>query len=250
MSQHVPDIATIIFCESDEATLDLICEHLSADRFEVLPASRAADALWLCRYNHPDILLLDLALPRRTGLDVIREIRESDGVESRLDPNLPIIVLGSNSPTPPLQLEQIVEGFAPASGVLHSLHGNLTGAFWPVGRPRVALVTRSMGQRPSSSVEAMRAFLALSLVAICLAGCGGGSPQGDRGPYYALRNLYCSYEYRSKAEVKMCLHEITPKLIVLSSTPAARFAKSLGKAECGRGAGPLCADAKREAQQP
>ncbi len=96
----------------------------------------------------------------------------------------------------------------------------------------------------------MRAFLALSLIATCLAGCGGSSPQADRGPYYVLRNLYCSYEYRTKAEVGMCLHTITPKLIVLSSTTAARFAKSLGKAECGRGAGPMCAEAKREAEQP
>jgi hypothetical protein len=55
------EIATIVVCEKDEPTLDLLCEHLVADRFEVLPAPSAADALRLCRYNHPDLLLLDLA---------------------------------------------------------------------------------------------------------------------------------------------------------------------------------------------
>src|SRR6201999_2510201 len=91
------EIATIVVCEDDGPTLDLLCEHLTADRFEVLPAPSAADALRLCRYNHPDLLLLDLALPDASGLDVLREIRESDGVESRFDPNLPIIVLTGRS---------------------------------------------------------------------------------------------------------------------------------------------------------
>ncbi len=87
------EIATIVVCEDDAATLDLLCDHLTADRFEVLPAPSAADALRLCRYNHPDLLLLDLALPDASGLDVLREIREADGIESRFDPNLPVIVL-------------------------------------------------------------------------------------------------------------------------------------------------------------
>ena len=86
-------LATVIVCEDDAATLDLLCDHLIADRFEVLPAPGAADALRLCRYNHPDLLLLDLALPDASGLDLLREIREADGVGSRFDPQLPIIVL-------------------------------------------------------------------------------------------------------------------------------------------------------------
>src|ERR1700742_3429037 len=91
------EIATIVVCEDDVPTLDLLCEHLIADRFEVLPAPSAADALRLCRYNHPDLLLLDLGLPDASGLDVLREIRESDGVHARYDPRLPVIVLTGRS---------------------------------------------------------------------------------------------------------------------------------------------------------
>ena len=87
------EIATIVVCEDDGATLDLLCDHLTADRFEVLPAPSASDALRLCRYNHPDLMLLDLALPDASGLDVLRTIRGSDGIDSRFDPHLPIIVL-------------------------------------------------------------------------------------------------------------------------------------------------------------
>jgi DNA-binding response OmpR family regulator len=87
------EIARVVVCEDDAVTLDLLCDHLVADRFAVLPAPSASDALRLCRYNHPDLLLLDLSLPDASGLDVLREIREADGIESRFDPQLPVIVL-------------------------------------------------------------------------------------------------------------------------------------------------------------
>ena len=87
------EIARLVVCEDDAPTLDLLCDNLTADRFGVLPAPNASDALRLCRFNHPDLLLLDLSLPDASGLDVLREIRCADGVASRFDPGLPVIVL-------------------------------------------------------------------------------------------------------------------------------------------------------------
>jgi len=87
------EIASVVVCEDDAVTLELLCDHLVADRFGVLPAPSASDALRLCRFNQPDLLLLDLSLPDASGLDVLREIRSADGVESRFDPELPVIVL-------------------------------------------------------------------------------------------------------------------------------------------------------------
>ena len=86
-------IATVVVCEDDAATLELLCDHLTADRFDVLPAPSAEDALRLCQYSHPDLMLLDLCLPDASGLDVLREIRDSDGVTARFDPELPVLVL-------------------------------------------------------------------------------------------------------------------------------------------------------------
>jgi DNA-binding response OmpR family regulator len=91
------EIASLVVCEDDDVTLDLLCEHLAADRFGVMPAPSAADALRLCRYHHPDLLLLDLSLPDASGLDVLREIREADGIDTRFDPRLPVIVLTGRS---------------------------------------------------------------------------------------------------------------------------------------------------------
>ena len=85
--------ATVVVCEDDAPTLDLLCDHLEADRFHALPAPSAADALRLCHYKQPDLLLLDLRLPDAPGLDVLREIRASEGAIGRYDPALPVIVL-------------------------------------------------------------------------------------------------------------------------------------------------------------
>ncbi len=87
------EIASLVVCEDDTPTLELLCDHLVADRFAALPAPSAADALRLCRFNQPDLLLLDLSLPDASGLDVLRAIRDADGAGSRCDPALPVIVL-------------------------------------------------------------------------------------------------------------------------------------------------------------
>jgi DNA-binding response OmpR family regulator len=87
------EIASVVVCEDDGPTLELLCDNLVADRYGVLPAPSAADALRLCRFKQPDLMLLDLALPDASGLDVLREIRAADGVVSRFDPRLPVIVL-------------------------------------------------------------------------------------------------------------------------------------------------------------
>jgi DNA-binding response OmpR family regulator len=85
--------ATVVVCDDDAPTLELLCDHLEADRFAPLPAPSASDALRLCSYKQPDLMLLDLALPDASGLDVLREIRDADGVASRFNPELPVIVL-------------------------------------------------------------------------------------------------------------------------------------------------------------
>jgi len=93
MLPNTPSLGTLVVCEDDEATLDLLCDHLAADRFDALAAPTAADALRFCHYRQPDVLLLDLNLPDARGLDVLREIRGSEGATARYDPNLPVIIL-------------------------------------------------------------------------------------------------------------------------------------------------------------
>jgi DNA-binding response OmpR family regulator len=100
MLPEVEQLARVIVVEDDEPTRELLCDHLTADRYEALPAECASDALRLCQYNHPDLMILDLGLPDAPGLDVLREVRASQGALGRFDPRLPVIVLsGRGEPT-------------------------------------------------------------------------------------------------------------------------------------------------------
>lgn len=101
--------ATVVVCEDDAATLELLCDHLTADRYLALPAPSASDALRLCHYNGPDLLLLDLRLPDASGLEVLREIRASEGATGRYDPLLPVIVLSGRG-TAADRLRGLTEG--------------------------------------------------------------------------------------------------------------------------------------------
>lgn len=89
----VTEGARVVVCEDDRPTLELLCDHLTADRFEVLAAPTAADALRQCEFSRPDLLLLDLSLPDGSGLDVLREVRGAGRVDSPFDSNLAVIVV-------------------------------------------------------------------------------------------------------------------------------------------------------------
>jgi len=90
---EVTPIATVVVCEDDPATLELLTDHLEADRYRVLQAPCASDALRMCRYNQPDVLLLDMVLPDAPGIEVLRSVRGADGSVEGCDPRLAIIVL-------------------------------------------------------------------------------------------------------------------------------------------------------------
>src|SRR3954453_12338106 len=102
-------IATVVVCEDDPATLELLCDHLTADRYAPLPAPTADDALRLCRYQQPDVLLLDLGLPDASGLDILREIRGEETLNARFDRDLPVIVLSGRG-TPVHRLRGLETG--------------------------------------------------------------------------------------------------------------------------------------------
>ena len=51
----------------------------------------------MLEYKHPDLALVDLGLPDRSGLELIAMVRAADGIVSRLDPATPIVVLVSST---------------------------------------------------------------------------------------------------------------------------------------------------------
>jgi len=90
-------LGVVVVCEDDEATLELLCDHLTAERYDAIPAPSAADALRQCHHRNPDLLLLDIQLPDASGLDVLREIRRAERTTGRYDAQLPVIVLSGRT---------------------------------------------------------------------------------------------------------------------------------------------------------
>jgi DNA-binding response OmpR family regulator len=93
MLPTVETLATIIVCEDDDPTRELLCDNLGADLYEALAAATAEEALRLCRYGTPDVLVVDIGLPDASGLDVIREIRAATDAAAPFDADLPIVAL-------------------------------------------------------------------------------------------------------------------------------------------------------------
>jgi len=86
-------LASVIVCDDDPLTREMLCSNLADDRYAACPAESAEEALRHCRYSTPDLLLLDLGLPDASGLTVIREIRRASDPAPAFDPKLPIVVI-------------------------------------------------------------------------------------------------------------------------------------------------------------
>ncbi len=71
---------TILVIEDDKYISNFIAVSLEKDAYKVLVAASAAEGLFLFTSHHPDVILLDLGLPDRDGLEVIRELRHSSDV--------------------------------------------------------------------------------------------------------------------------------------------------------------------------
>ncbi|MCG8607802.1 response regulator, partial [bacterium] len=79
---------TILVVEDEEDILELVCFTLEEAGYRVLSANTGTKALELARSHHPDLLILDIMLPGKNGLDVCRTLRQSERTRS-----MPIIML-------------------------------------------------------------------------------------------------------------------------------------------------------------
>ena len=85
--------ATILVVEDDAATRTFLADNLTADGYELLVAETAQHGLRLLETKFPDLVLVDIGLPDASGFEVLRRVREADGIASRLDPSTPLVLL-------------------------------------------------------------------------------------------------------------------------------------------------------------
>jgi DNA-binding response OmpR family regulator len=92
-----PESATLLLVEDDVPTRTFLADNLTVDGYELVLAESLREALRALEQRKPDLAIVDLGLPDGSGLDLIRRVRSADGVGSRLDPRLPLVVLTGRS---------------------------------------------------------------------------------------------------------------------------------------------------------
>ena len=94
MTQHGPSGATrgrVLVVDDDAALSEMLGIVLRGEGFEPVFCADGAEALTAFRESKPDLVLLDLMLPGRDGIDVCRAIRAESGT--------PIVMLTAKSDT-------------------------------------------------------------------------------------------------------------------------------------------------------
>lgn len=84
-------VAKILVVDDDPAVSEMTGIVLRADGFDPVFCDHGDRALEIFRNEQPDVVLLDLMLPGKSGIDICREIRAESGV--------PIIMLTAKSDT-------------------------------------------------------------------------------------------------------------------------------------------------------
>jgi two-component system alkaline phosphatase synthesis response regulator PhoP len=72
----------ILVIEDDPDIQELVKYNLEKEGYEVSCSSTGEDGLKLARLKNPDLIILDLMLPRMDGLDVCREIKADSKTQS------------------------------------------------------------------------------------------------------------------------------------------------------------------------
>ena len=80
---------TILLADDDEMIVDVLQHQLELEGFDVLVAYEGEAALALARRHKPDLVLLDVMMPRLQGFEVCRIIRQESTV--------PILMLTARS---------------------------------------------------------------------------------------------------------------------------------------------------------
>jgi two-component system sensor histidine kinase ChiS len=83
-----PPIARLLIVDDQPDNIEVLARRLRTRRFEILSATNGMDGGRIALTEPIDLILLDVMMPRMSGLDVVREIRRA-----KTAAQLPIIML-------------------------------------------------------------------------------------------------------------------------------------------------------------
>ena len=80
--------ATILLAEDDLTLRDMYQIRLESSDYRVLVAANGEEALKVLEENKPDVILLDIMMPKINGLDVLEKIKKNPATK-----DIPVIIL-------------------------------------------------------------------------------------------------------------------------------------------------------------
>lgn len=83
---------TILVIEDNEMNRDMLCRRLARKGYSVLVAQDGAEGITVARAETPDLIIMDLSLPRVDGWEATKRLK-ADGTTSEI----PIIALTAHA---------------------------------------------------------------------------------------------------------------------------------------------------------
>lgn len=113
----IPDkaIARILLVEDDFFLADIYQTKLSVENYDVLVAQDGQEGLDMALAQHPDLILLDIMLPKMDGLEVLKKLKADPRGK-----DIPVILLSN------LGQEFVVKGGMNLGAVDYLLKSDLT----------------------------------------------------------------------------------------------------------------------------
>ena len=92
----------VLVADDEEDIRALVAFRLKRAGYDVITAADGAEALTLATTRLPDLVVLDMMMPKATGLEVTRSLREQDSTK-----DIPVILLTARA-----QEADVASGFA------------------------------------------------------------------------------------------------------------------------------------------
>jgi DNA-binding response OmpR family regulator len=83
-----PGTPLVLVADDEEDIRALVAFRLRRAGYDVITAADGAEALTLATTRLPDLIVLDMMMPKATGLEVTRSLREQDSTR-----DIPVILL-------------------------------------------------------------------------------------------------------------------------------------------------------------
>ena len=91
----------ILVVDDEKALVSLVTLHMQMAGYEVFFANDGWSAIDICKRDKPDLVILDLMLPKLNGWEVCRRIKEDDSIK-----DIAVLMLSARS-----EVDDKVRGF-------------------------------------------------------------------------------------------------------------------------------------------